>query len=243
MPHPPANALTNLDVLTVSHLPDSWQTVLNQPDVSSQLASIQRQLAARLAQGATIFPADPWRALQLTPLERVSVVILGQDPYHGPGQAQGLAFSVGAGIQAPPSLRNIFQEIDRSQQMTLKAPRSNDLTSWCGQGVLLLNTALTVEQGAAASHARLGWQHITDRLIAAVATRQQPAAFLLWGNHAQSKQSLIEEYGDGQRHLVLLANHPSPLSARRPPRPFIGCNHFELCNQWLRAQGRSPIEW
>lgn len=194
-------------------------------------------LQQRLAQGAVIYPSHPFRALNATPLEQVRVVILGQDPYHGPGQAEGLAFSVPHGVKLPPSLRNIFQELARDLGGTL--PVSGSLVRWAQQGVLLLNTSLTVEQGAPASHAKLGWEHLTDALIAACSAHATPKAFLLWGAHAQGKAPLI----DAQRHLVLTANHPSPLSARRPPQPFIGCGHFRRVNVWLQQKNEKPIEW
>ena len=180
-------------------------------------------LRQRLTEGAVIFPPQPLRALQLTPPGDVRVVIVGQDPYHGPGQAEGLAFSVAPGAALPPSLRNIFKELQRD--LGIAPPPSDSggsLTRWAEQGVLLLNTCLTVESGRPASHAGRGWEALTDALIAQVARAQRPVVFMLWGAHAQSKQALI----DASRHCVLLANHPSPLSAMRPPRPFIGCGHF-----------------
>jgi uracil-DNA glycosylase len=190
--------------------------------------------------------------LRLTPLSDVKVVILGQDPYHGPDQAQGLAFSVDNHVKCPPSLRNIFQEIDRDPRLNkspLRTESSNDLSRWAQQGVLLLNTTLTVKAGLAASHARLGWQTITEALIKAVAQSAQPVAFLLWGNHAQGLAPLVESSDAinpktviGPR-LTLQCNHPSPLSARRGATPFIGCGHFGDTNQWLASQGLAPITW
>jgi len=242
----PANQLKTLAALQTNGLPESWRTVLHQPEIARQLAFINQNLADRLMQGHVVFPDDPWRALKLTPLQSVKVVILGQDPYHGPNQAQGLAFSVDHRCPTPPSLRNIFKELDRNQESLLIADRSNDLSHWARQGVLLLNSALTVEQGAAASHAGIGWQRITERLIAAVAAQPRPIAFLLWGKHAQDKRSIIERSSlesQSIQHLVLEANHPSPLSANRGPTPFIGCNHFVMCNQWLAEQGAEPVQW
>ncbi|HEX5806147.1 MAG TPA: uracil-DNA glycosylase [Macromonas sp.] len=198
------------------------------------LAAALRQ---RLADGAVVFPPQPFRALAHTALDDVRVVILGQDPYHGPGQAEGLAFSVPPGVKWPPSLRNIFQELVRDLDGAL--PASGSLAAWAQQGVLLLNTSLTVEQGAPASHARLGWAWLTDALIAACSAHARPKAFLLWGAHAQGKAGLI----DASRHLVLRANHPSPLSARRPPEPFIGCGHFGRVNTWLRQKNEKQIAW
>jgi uracil-DNA glycosylase len=188
----------------------------------------------RLAAGATIFPPQPLRALQLTPPEQVRVVILGQDPYHGRGQAEGLAFSVAPGVALPPSLRNIFKELQRDLG-TPQPPFPNpggSLVKWATQGVLLLNTCLTVEEGKPASHAGKGWEVLTDAVIRHVAQGGQQVVFMLWGSHAQSKRALI----DDKRHKVLIANHPSPLSAGRPPLPFIGCGHFGQARAWKEAQ-------
>lgn len=242
----PANQLKDLSALQINGLPESWRTVLHRPEIVRQLALIEQNLAERLREGRVVFPHDPWRALRLAPLDSVKVVILGQDPYHGPDQAQGLAFSVDRHCPTPPSLRNIFKELDRSQEGLLSAPRSNDLSHWARQGVLLLNTVLTVEQGQAASHARIGWQTITDHLIAAVASEPRPVAFLLWGKHAQDKRAIIENASldnPSLPRLILESNHPSPLSASRGPAPFIGCNHFFICNQWLAEQGVATVLW
>jgi uracil-DNA glycosylase len=191
----------------------------------------------RLLAGATVYPPQPLLALALTPLASVRVVILGQDPYHGPGQAQGLAFSVPAVQRVPPSLRNIFKELQRDLAMPL--PGSGNLQAWAQRGILLLNTCLTVEQGQPASHAKLGWQALTDAVVAAVAAQPNPCVYLLWGGHAQAKASLIEAAtaASGQPALVLKANHPSPLSVSRPPAPFAGCGHFSQAQQWLARQG------
>ena len=190
----------------------------------------------RVQAGATVYPHAVFRALELTPLAAVRVVILGQDPYHGPGQAQGLAFSVPSGMKLPPSLRNLRAEIGDSARLG-----DGDLSRWAAQGVLLLNSALTVEDGAPQSHAGRGWERLTEALIGAVSARAEPAAFLLWGAAAQARRGLI----DAARHAVFCANHPSPLSARRPPAPFIGCGHFHLANQWLMQQrpGAAVIDW
>lgn len=181
-------------------------------------------LRERLDAGAVIFPPKPLRALELTPPEAVRVVILGQDPYHGRGQGEGLAFSVAPGVPLPPSLRNIFKELQRDLGTPPPAfPNpGGSLVGWATQGVLLLNTCLTVEEGQAASHAKRGWEVLTDAVIRHVAQGDRPVLFMLWGAHAQSKRALIDE----RRHRVLVANHPSPLSALRPPLPFIGCGHF-----------------
>lgn len=194
-------------------------------------ALIER-VEARQRAGATVYPADPLRALRLTPLTRCRVVLLGQDPYHGPGQAEGLSFSVPEGQKFPPSLRNILVELQRD--LGLAPPLHGHLGAWAERGVLLLNTVLTVEDGQPAAHARWGWESLTDALIATAAADPLPKVFLLWGAHAQAKR---ERLGAASRHLVLSANHPSPLSARRPPAPFIGCGHFGQAQQWLQAQG------
>jgi uracil-DNA glycosylase len=199
--------------------------------------SLQAFLSQRLAGGAVVYPPQPLRALALTPLERVRVVILGQDPYHGPGQAEGLAFSVAPGVKIPPSLRNIFKELQRD--LGLAPPANGSLVRWAEQGVLLLNTCLTVEEGAAASHAGQGWEALTDAIIARCGAEPAPKLFLLWGAHAQKKIGLI----DSSRHHVLMANHPSPLSASRQPVPFIGCGHFSEGNRWLEAEKKHPVAW
>ena len=192
----------------------------------------------RLAAGATVFPARPLRALELTPLAQTRVVLLGQDPYHGAGQAEGLAFSVPEGVTPPPSLRNVFKEIQRD--LGLKPPRHGHLVAWAQRGVLLLNTTLTVEEGKPASHAKRGWEALTDALIRAAAEEAQPKVFMLWGAHAQAKRPLIE--AAGRDHLVLASNHPSPLAATKPPIPFIGNGHFGLASAFLAERGR-PIDW
>jgi uracil-DNA glycosylase len=186
---------------------------------------------------STVYPPEPLRALTLTEPEAVSVVILGQDPYHGPGQAEGLAFSVAPGVKLPPSLRNIYKELQRDTGAV--PPAQGSLVHWAEQGVLLLNTCLTVEDGLPASHAGRGWDVLTDAVIRHCSDAGPPKVFLLWGAHAQKKLPLI----DASRHLVLCANHPSPLSASRGPVPFLGCGHFSQANHWLAEQGRSPIRW
>ena len=187
-------------------------------------------LRQRLADNAVVFPPQPLRALALTPPEQVRVVILGQDPYHGRGQAEGLAFSVASGTPLPPSLRNIFKELQRdlgTQPPKFPLP-GGSLVRWATHGVLLLNTCLTVEEGQPASHAKRGWEVLTDAVIQHVSDGTHPVVFMLWGAHAQSKRVLI----DASRHKVLIANHPSPLSALRPPLPFIGCGHFSEAKAW-----------
>jgi uracil-DNA glycosylase len=200
-------------------------------------ASLLAFLSQRLLENAVIFPPQPLRALALTPPDRVRVVILGQDPYHGRGQAEGLAFSVTSGTPLPPSLRNIFKEIQRdlgTPPPAFPVP-GGSLVKWAEDGVLLLNTCLTVEEGQPASHAKRGWEQLTDAVIRHVSEHQQNVVFMLWGAHAQGKRELI----DANRHKVLLANHPSPLSALRPPLPFIGCGHFSVARAWRQAHHTS----
>jgi uracil-DNA glycosylase len=198
-----------------------------------------RAVDGRVVGGAVVFPATPLRALAEGGPADVRVVILGQDPYHGVGEAEGLAFSVPLGVRLPPSLRNIHREL--LDDVGLAPPGHGNLQAWGRAGVLLLNSSLTVEQDAPASHARLGWQAFTDAVIAAVVADPAPKAFLLWGAHAQAKQALIGL--GGTRHLVLCSNHPSPLSARRPPVPFLGSRPFGRASDWLEAQGRGPQSW
>ena len=208
---------------------------------SEQGIALQAFLEQRRATGARIYPPDPLRALQLTPPETVRVVILGQDPYHGAGQAHGLAFSVPDGVRPPPSLRNIFAEL--RSDLGCAAPASGNLEYWARQGVLLLNAVLTVEEGQAGSHAGRGWELLTDRLIAALASAPAPRVFLLWGAYAQAKAALIESGDPRLPHRVLVANHPSPLSARRPPIPFLGCRHFSKASAFLAAHGCGAVDW
>lgn len=226
---------------TLERLQPGWQDVVRDfwSDPTGQ-ALLQR-VAQALAQDVVIYPPEPFRALEITALGDVRVVILGQDPYHGPGQAEGLAFSVAPGVKPPPSLRNVFKELHRS--LGLSVPATGSLVRWARQGVLLLNTSLTVEDGQAGSHARWGWEALTDRLVATVATRAEPVVFMLWGTHAQAKQALIDAAAPDGRHLLLQANHPSPLSALRPPRPFLGCNHFAQANAFLAQTGQKSIDW
>jgi uracil-DNA glycosylase len=215
----------------------SWQPLLQRWRDSAAGQALVRAVDARVAAGATVYPAQVFRALELTPLPDVRVLILGQDPYHGPGQAEGLAFSVPVGVKPPPSLRNIFKELQRD--LGLAPPAHGSLLSWARQGVLLLNTSLTVEDGQAGSHAKLGWQALTDAICAAVASDPAPKVFMLWGAHAQAKAPLLV----GGGHCLLASNHPSPLSALRPPLPFIGNGHFGLANRFLREAGRAEVAW
>lgn len=210
-----------------------WQAVVDEFFASLTGQSLLAFLRTRLDAGAVVFPPRPLRALELTPASQVRVVILGQDPYHGRGQAEGLAFSVAPGVALPPSLRNIFKELQRD--LGTPPPKfpvpGGSLVNWATHGVLLLNTCLTVEEGKPASHAGQGWEMLTDSVIRQVSAGDHPVVFMLWGAHAQSKRALI----DASRHQVLLANHPSPLSALRPPLPFIGCGHFSQARDWRIA--------
>jgi uracil-DNA glycosylase len=226
-------------VIDRAALAGRWRALADAFADSPAGAALEAYLQARRAAGATIYPPQPLRVLELTPFESVRVVILGQDPYHGAGQAHGLAFSVPDGVPLPPSLRNIFAEL--AADCGCAPPASGNLQRWAAHGVLLLNTVLTVEDGKPASHARRGWEALTDALIAALARDAEPKVFLLWGAHAQVKRPLIEA-GVGT-HLMLTGNHPSPLSARRPPQPFLGCRHFSQANAFLAAQGRGAIDW
>ncbi|WP_414707485.1 uracil-DNA glycosylase [Rhodoferax sp. UBA5149] len=230
---------------------DDWRPVVAHYLASETARQLGEFMRDRLAAGAIIYPPQPLHALALTPLAQVKVVILGQDPYHGPGQAQGLAFSVASGVPLPPSLRNIFKEIARDPALVpgaLPVPGDGSLVRWAQQGVLLLNTCLTVEAGQPASHARRGWEMLTDAIVKAVSGKDSAVVFLLWGAHAQSKQGLIAATGAAPGsakpgHLVLTANHPSPLSAMRPPNPFLGCGHFGLANAFLQQHGCPAIAW
>jgi uracil-DNA glycosylase len=219
-------------------LPADWRELLQPFTASDTYAPLCRFVDEERAAGKTVYPADVFRALRLTSPDDVKVVILGQDPYHGEDrgtpQAHGLAFSVPPAVRPPPSLRNIFKEIAAS--LGIEAPGHGCLDTWARQGVLLLNTVLTVERANAASHAKRGWERCTDTLIRELAARHEHLVFLLWGAHAQAKRALVE----GRPHCVLEAPHPSPLSAHRG---FLGCGHFAQANAYLESQGRAPIDW
>jgi uracil-DNA glycosylase len=217
-------------------LEPGWNSVLAEQLRQSYLLQLhQRLVAEREAERRTYPPARIiFHAFDRTPFDKVRVVIVGQDPYHGPAQAMGLSFSVPRGVAVPPSLRNVFREIEGD--LGLPRPSHGDLTHWADQGVLLLNTTLTVGAGEAGSHADWGWSRLTDAAIRALSQGREDIVFLLWGRHAQAKRALVDE----QRHLVLVAPHPSPLSASRG---FIGCRHFSRANEWLAARGATPIDW
>lgn len=218
---------------SIGHLVDQhrsdWAPLLRAWRDSPAGQALIRFVDGRLAAGATVYPADVFRALTVTPLSQVRVLILGQDPYHGPGQAEGLAFSVPVGQRHPPSLRNIFKELQRD--LGIQATSSGSLLPWAQQGVLLLNSVLTVEHGCPASHAKHGWEALTDEIVAAMAEEPRTKVFMLWGAHAQSKLPLIK--ASGRAHRVLQCNHPSPLSASRPLLPFVGCAHFSQAKAFL----------
>ncbi len=225
----------------LDELPPDWREPVAAFLASPAGQALSAREQAALSSGAVVYPPEPFRALTLTALQQVRVVILGQDPYHGPGQAEGLAFSVAPGVKLPPSLRNIFKELQRS--LGLPMPADGSLVRWARQGVLLLNTCLTVEDGQPASHARWGWETLTDHLVGLVAAQGRPVVFMLWGGHAQAKRGLIEQGAPDGRHLVLQSNHPSPLSALRPPQPFSGCDHFLLTQRFLQSTGQEAIVW
>jgi uracil-DNA glycosylase len=214
----------------------SWLDRLQGEFAEDYMADLKRFLVAERERGKRIFPkgANWFRALDLTPLEKVRVVILGQDPYHGPGQAHGLCFSVPDGVQPPPSLVNIYKEL--KSDLGINSPRHGFLEHWARQGVLLLNSVLTVEMGCAASHRERGWERFTDRIIAEVNAKDEPVVFMLWGSYAQKKAAFV----DTSRHLVLKAPHPSPLSAHSG---FFGCRHFSKANAFLQSKGLKPIDW
>jgi uracil-DNA glycosylase len=222
-------------------LAEGWRPVVEAFLASTAGLRLASFIRERLADGAVIYPPEPLRALALTPLHGVRAVILGQDPYHGPGQAEGLAFSVRDGVKLPPSLQNVFKELRCELDEPL--PRYGSLVEWARNGVLLLNTSLTVEDGQPGSHAKKGWEILTDALLAQVAATASPCVYMLWGAHAQAKAGLIEEAAarHGCEALILQANHPSPLSARRPPVPFLGCGHFAQARDWLGARGHTGV--
>lgn len=214
----------------------SWTTVLGEEKTKPYFQSILQFLAKERAAGKTIYPsqADLFSAFKETPYHVVKVVLLGQDPYHGPGQAHGLSFSVQSGVSPPPSLKNIFQELHAD--LGVPIPDHWCLKKWAHQGVLLLNTVLSVEQGKPQSHAAVGWTTFTDQVIHHLNEYPHPLVFLLWGAHAQQKRALI----DHPHHLILTTTHPSPLSAHRG---FLGCRHFSKTNDFLTTIGQIPIDW
>ncbi|MDP2121813.1 MAG: uracil-DNA glycosylase [Hoeflea sp.] len=214
----------------------SWKAALAGELSSPSMAELRSFLKAEIDAGKQVFPSEPnyFAALALTPLDKVKVVILGQDPYHGEGQAHGLCFSVQPGVRVPPSLKNIYKELEAD--LGIVPAKHGNLESWARQGVLLLNAVLTVERGLAASHRGRGWESFTDAVIGKVNALAHPVVFLLWGSHAQKKAAFV----DTSRHLVLKAPHPSPLSAHTG---FLGCRHFSQANAFLEKNGLAPIDW
>ena len=217
-------------------LDPQWLSQLSDELDKDYMRSLQEFLATRQQQDAVIYPPQSqwFAALNSTPFDKVKVVILGQDPYHGPGQAHGLCFSVQPNIKVPPSLANIYKEL--KSDLAVEPPNHGCLSAWAEQGVLLLNTTLTVEQGQAGSHQGKGWETLTDSIISKINDHRQGVVFMLWGSHAQKKASMI----DTERHLVLQSAHPSPLSAYRG---FFGCGHFSQANYYLQSQDLDPVDW
>lgn len=218
------------------NLDSRWHQVLLEEFERPYMQQLLSFIELEKTQSKQIFPLcqDRFNALNLTPLNEVKVVILGQDPYHGPGQAHGLCFSVKPGVRVPPSLRNIYKELD--SDLGVRPVNHGCLESWARQGVLLLNAVLSVEAGRAGSHQGRGWELFTDRIVQHLSEKHEGLVFLLWGNHAQKKGAFI----DPLRHLVLKSTHPSPLSAYRG---FFGCRHFSQTNDYLIKQEKAPIEW
>lgn len=214
---------------------ESWKAVLWEEFDKEYFARIAAFLHNEKREGKTIYPPGPliFNAFKLTPFDQVKVVILGQDPYHGPGQAHGLSFSVQDGVALPPSLQNIYKEV--TADTGAQSPACGNLERWASQGVFLLNSVLTVRAGAPTSHSGIGWQTFTDAVIKAISGRKEHVVFMLWGNYARSKKPLI----DTTRHLVLEAAHPSPLARGA----FFGCRHFSKANNYLLSTGQSPIVW
>jgi len=213
----------------------SWKEVLQSEFDKPYFAELAARLHEEKAAGVRIFPPGSmiFRAFDLCPLEKLKVVIIGQDPYHGEGQAMGLSFSVPEGIPAPPSLKNIFKEIE--SDLGIRMSGKPDLSSWAAQGVLMLNAVLTVRSGQPTSHSNIGWQSFTDAVIRTISERCEGIVFLLWGNYARSKAALI----DTSRHYILEAAHPSPLARGA----FFGCRHFSKTNDILISQGKTAIDW
>lgn len=215
-----------------------WKDILSEEFDKDYFRSLSNFLHSEKANHKIIYPkgGEIFNAFELTPFSRVKVVILGQDPYHGPGQAHGLSFSVPHGIRIPPSLVNIYKEISTDLgHLEFPGERGGNLTGWAQQGVFLLNASLTVQAGAPASHSKIGWEIFTDAVIRQLSDRREHIVFMLWGNFARAKKELI----DTTRHLVLEAAHPSPLARGA----FFGCRHFSRCNDYLRSYGIEPIDW
>ncbi len=224
------------DAATRIRLEPSWKSRLEDELRAPAMQSLSEFLRTEKALGKAVYPpgAAMFAAFDRTPFDRVKVVILGQDPYHGPGQAHGFSFSVPGGVPIPPSLANIFAE--QKRDLGIEAPTHGCLTTWADRGVLLLNAVLSVEKGRAGAHQGRGWEAFTDRVIGLLSAEREGVVFMLWGSYAQAKAKLI----DGSRHLILRAPHPSPLSAYRG---FIGCSHFSRANEYLKKRGFGPVDW
>jgi uracil-DNA glycosylase len=220
-------------------IPSSWQKPLEAVCTRPEIDALLQFLKEREQAGATIYPAKQniFAALKATPFDKVSVVIVGQDPYHGPGQAHGLSFSVPEGIPLPPSLKNIFKELHKDIGMHI--PKNGTLTGWAEQGVLLLNAILTVEDGKPAAHAKKGWELFTDAILEELLKRKHPTVFMLWGAYAQKKVKNLQAHIDQSKHLILMSAHPSPLSVTG----FIGNNHFSKANAFLKQHHLPEIKW
>lgn len=225
-----------VDDLRRGQLEPSWNARLGDYLAGADMQALAARLRERKAAGVAVFPPAPriFAAFEATPFDSVKVVLLGQDPYHGSGQAHGLSFSVAPGTPVPPSLLNIHKELERD--LGIARPNHGSLLPWAQRGVLLLNSVLTVESGRPGSHQRLGWEGFTDRVIETLNREREGLVFLLWGSYAQAKGKAI----DPQRHRVLRAPHPSPLSAHRG---FVGCGHFSAANQYLARRGLTPVDW
>jgi uracil-DNA glycosylase len=217
-------------------LPESWLKVIGGEFEKPYMHALRKFLVEEKQRGATVYPPGPmmFNAMNTTAFDKVKVVLLGQDPYHGPNQAHGLCFSVQRGVAPPPSLVNMYRELQQS--LNIQPARHGDLSSWAKQGVLLLNTTLSVRAGQPKSHAGKGWETFTDSIIKALNDHREGLVFVLWGGHAGKKASLV----DSQKHLILKAPHPSPLSASRG---FFGCGHFVQINDYLKRRGEQPIVW
>jgi uracil-DNA glycosylase len=220
----------------IDGLDGNWSALIETQRTLPYFQKLENFLDSEIKGGAEIYPPSQYifEALRLTNFDAVKIVILGQDPYHGAGQAHGLAFSVANGVPIPPSLRNIYKEL--SAEYNVPPPTSGNLTAWARQGILLLNATLTVRASEAGSHQNQGWEIFTDEIIKGLAAQSQPIVFMLWGAYAQKKAALI----DDKRHLILTAPHPSPLSAHRG---FLGCGHFKKANEFLKENRMSEIKW
>ena len=223
------------DAQTSVQIEESWKVVLANEFNQPYFAGIKQFIMEQKAKGKKVFPPGPlvFNAFNLTPFNKVKVVIIGQDPYHGFGQAHGLCFSVPVGVKPPPSLVNIFKEI--KSDLGFEPPNHGNLEKWAHQGVLLLNASLTVNEGEANSHAQCGWHTFTDAVIKKISDEKDSVVFLLWGRFAQDKAALI----DGSKHYILKSAHPSPFSVTQ----YYGCKHFSKTNELLKKQGKEPIDW